>query len=85
MAMKFFNLDTSCLEEHILNATSTAVIQTPNYPDNYPNDYNCTYVIRTVPTHHVDLVFESFELEGNYPGCSFDKLESYLGTYGIPF
>lgn len=78
-------LENSCLEEHIINASSTAIIQSPNYPELYPNEYNCTYVIRTSPTHHVMLEFESFDLEGPYPGCSFDKLESYYGMYFSSF
>lgn len=65
-----------CLEEYVLNATTTAVIQSPNYPQNYPLNYNCTYMIRTIPTHHIVLQFERFNLEMN-PTCLYDKLDHY--------
>lgn len=43
-------------------------------------------MIRTVPTHHVDLQFEAFVFEGRSSGtCTFDKLQSYYGTCIVIF
>ncbi len=71
--------DDSCFEEHILNATDVAVIQSPNFPESYPYNYNCTYIARTMPTHHLVLDFDVFELEPSRL-CTLDRLESYTGN-----
>jgi len=62
--------------EGMLNKV-TRTLSSPNYPNNYPPDINCSLVIKA-PTkdHLIVLIFESFtmELDSN---CTFDRLEIY--------
>lgn len=52
----------------------TGVIQSPNYPKNYPNKRECTWVIEAPSKQKVLLNVTNFHLE-NHPNCDFDYLE----------
>ena len=36
----------------------------PNYPKDYPNNQNCTWIIKGEPRKRIKLYFESFRFEG---------------------
>lgn len=59
------------------------VIESPNFPTNYPNNLNCEWTINPPPGNKVFLEFSDFELEYSNEDdestgdneCSFDHLE----------
>lgn len=56
-------------------------IETPNYPNDYPPNLDCTLTITApAPTDKIVIVFETFHMEtdGN---CSFDRLEIYDDSF----
>lgn len=59
---------------------SSKTLKTPNHPDNYPANMDCTIAI-TAPsfTDKVVIVFDSFRFESDH-NCSFDRIEIYDST-----
>lgn len=52
-------------------------IETPNYPNEYPANLDCTLTITApAPSDKIVIVFESFHMETD-ANCSFDRLEIY--------
>ena len=51
-----------------------AVLHSPNYPDDYRPNKDCTWIIKTKPNYQIALKFISFELE-NHESCVYDYLE----------
>ncbi|KAI5139524.1 Cub Domain-Containing Protein 2 [Manis pentadactyla] len=51
----------------------------PEYPNNYPNNMECRWVVRTTGPTTVKLVFVDFQVEGNEE-CTFD----YVAVLGGP-
>lgn len=50
----------------------------PNYPKDYPNNQNCTWIIKGEPRKRIKLYFESFRFEGSFAynvHCQFDYLD----------
>ena len=41
-------------------------VSSPNYPNNYPSNSNCTYTIEVEPGHVVFISFSDLQLEGDY-------------------
>ncbi|XP_055371286.1 bromodomain-containing protein DDB_G0280777 isoform X2 [Condylostylus longicornis] len=61
----------------------TQTFYSPNYPDNYPKNINCTKVITAPPDHIVRLDFRDvFNIEDKEE-CKFDYLEIRDGPYGF--
>ncbi|KAK3779724.1 hypothetical protein RRG08_013679 [Elysia crispata] len=54
------------------------LITSPGYPQRYPADTECFYLIQAPKNHHVRLTFNDFELEPR--PCLFDTLVVYDGT-----
>ncbi|XP_059183305.1 cubilin [Centropristis striata] len=61
-------------------------IASPRYPSPYPNNQNCSWIIRAQePFNHVTLSFTDFELEMVYSNCSHDAVEILDGdNYQAP-
>lgn len=63
-------------------------LTSPQYPNNYPVNVNCTWTFNTtVPSKPglpsgFFLQFVSFDLEGPMPECMYDSLTIYNGTTG---
>ncbi|XP_010219070.1 PREDICTED: cubilin-like, partial [Tinamus guttatus] len=56
-------------------------IVSPNYPSQYDDNLNCTYVIDQGPEALVILEFDTFDLEGNCSlVCLYDGLRIFRGT-----
>ncbi|XP_032844647.2 CUB and zona pellucida-like domain-containing protein 1 [Tyto alba] len=67
--------DSSC--GGLLQGLSSSV-QSPGYPDTYPNSARCVWHIRLQELdHRVELQFLDVELEGS--SCQFDAIEVYDG------
>uniref|UniRef100_A0AAR2IY39 Neuropilin n=1 Tax=Pygocentrus nattereri TaxID=42514 RepID=A0AAR2IY39_PYGNA len=62
----------------------TGVIESPDFPDKYPHNLECSYIIITPPQTEVTLTFKTFDLE-NDPllmaegDCKYDWLEVWDG------
>ncbi|KAM7161687.1 CUB domain-containing protein 2 [Macrochelys suwanniensis] len=56
----------------------SGVITSPDYPENYPNNAECRWIIRAVPNSVIKLVFADFQMENN-EGCNFDYVAVYDG------
>ena len=54
--------------------TSNGVITSPNYPDPYPSNRECVWVITAPQKNRINIEVENFELE-KVNGCHFDYLE----------
>ncbi|RUS87429.1 hypothetical protein EGW08_004804 [Elysia chlorotica] len=54
------------------------VLTSPGYPQNYPVNAQCFYLIQAPEKHYVRLTFEEFHLEPH--PCHFDTLVVYEGT-----
>ena len=60
-------------------STSGSIISSPNYPNNYPNDASCHYLIALRdPTLRITLNFQQFSLEES-SSCAFDSVRIYDG------
>ncbi|XP_069113484.1 uncharacterized protein [Argopecten irradians] len=56
------------------NADNKGMVFSPGFPENYIDNYNCTYVIYSRSQHLVHLQFRSFELEPSYEDRCFDSI-----------
>uniref|UniRef100_A0A4W6BU07 CUB domain-containing protein n=1 Tax=Lates calcarifer TaxID=8187 RepID=A0A4W6BU07_LATCA len=60
------------------------VIETPGFPEKYPNNLNCTFMILASNTSEIEVEFKSFDMEGNPllqpgPRCPYDWLDIWDG------
>ena len=56
------------------------VVESPNYPDSYPNNINVTTNIIVEEGYNIELTVDSFDLEDDSKsGCRFDFVE-VIGT-----
>ncbi|XP_068098520.1 CUB domain-containing protein 2 [Hyperolius riggenbachi] len=56
----------------------SGVITSPDYPDNYPNNAECRWLIRAAPHSKIRLVFMDFQLESQE--CNFDYVAVVDGS-----
>ncbi|KAK3106526.1 hypothetical protein FSP39_021900 [Pinctada imbricata] len=54
--------------------TYSGVIESPNFPDPYPHNRNCTWIIDTTLGNTVNVSFSHFDVEGD-ANCQYDYLE----------
>ncbi|EPQ15412.1 CUB domain-containing protein 2 [Myotis brandtii] len=57
----------------------SGVLTSPEYPNNYPNNAECRWVIRAAGPATVKLVFVDFQVEGS-ADCTYD----YVAVLGVP-
>lgn len=57
----------------------SGVLTSPEYPNNYPNNVECHWVIRAAGLTTIKLVFVDFQVEGNEE-CTYD----YVAVLGAP-
>uniref|UniRef100_A0A915JRJ0 CUB domain-containing protein n=1 Tax=Romanomermis culicivorax TaxID=13658 RepID=A0A915JRJ0_ROMCU len=60
-----------------------ATLESPNFPDEYPNSLDCSWVVQAPPGHRIqfDLDPASFDLEMTRNGsCSYDYIELHDGA-----
>ncbi|XP_061579959.1 neuropilin-2-like isoform X1 [Cololabis saira] len=71
------------------NFTSpTGLIESPGFPDKYPHNLDCSFIIVVPPSMDVSLTFLTFDLETDpLPGpdkdCKYDWLEVWDGLPGV--
>ncbi|XP_059179030.1 cubilin-like isoform X2 [Physella acuta] len=54
-------------------------INSPNYPNNYPHNSNCSWIISVQPGYTISFQFASLDIE-QHPDCRYDYLEIYDGA-----
>jgi len=55
---------------------SNGIIESPFYPNPYPNERECIYIIAQPFGKAIKLSFLDFEIESlSFPLCHYDKLE----------
>ena len=81
----FYPLSTTGSEHCFRNFTApNGVIESPDFPDKYPHNLECSYIIIVPPQTEVTLTFKTFDLE-NDPllmaegECKYDWLEVWDG------
>lgn len=57
----------------------SGVLSSPEYPNNYPNNVECHWLIRASGPAAVKLVFMDFQVEGSHE-CMYD----YVAVLGAP-
>ncbi|XP_066573752.1 neuropilin-1a isoform X2 [Amia ocellicauda] len=71
------------------NFTATSgIIKSPQFPDKYPNNLECTYMIFAPKMAEIIIEFENFELEPDTTPptgvfCHYDRLEIWDGFPGV--
>ncbi|XP_063636066.1 cubilin-like [Cydia splendana] len=74
-----FKITYESICQHTIIGDS-GVIKSPGYPNNYPANRVCEYVIHTVPGKAIQLTFQDFDLEDNrYYNCRYDNVEIHDG------
>ncbi|KAJ8010318.1 hypothetical protein DPEC_G00073800 [Dallia pectoralis] len=68
--------------------TNGGVIKSPGFPEKYPNNLDCTFMIFAPKMSEIILEFESFELEPDTTpptgiSCRYDRLEIWDGFPGV--
>ncbi|XP_072174323.1 cubilin-like [Diadema setosum] len=59
---------------------NTGAFSSPNYPNNYPDSRDCTWVISATEGQQIKLNFTDFELEPS-TDCIFDYVKIWNGAY----
>uniref|UniRef100_A0A8C7J3K7 Neuropilin n=1 Tax=Oncorhynchus kisutch TaxID=8019 RepID=A0A8C7J3K7_ONCKI len=68
--------------------SNNGVIKSPGFPEKYPNNLDCTFMIFAPKMSEIILEFESFELEPDTTPptgvfCRYDRLEIWDGFPGV--
>ncbi|XP_064459101.1 bone morphogenetic protein 1-like [Ornithodoros turicata] len=53
---------------------ANGTITSPSFPDMYPSNANCTWVVVAPPRYRITINFTHFDLDGNNPHCYQDRL-----------
>ncbi|XP_038652379.1 cubilin [Scyliorhinus canicula] len=72
---------------YIITDDIGGAITSPLYPNNYPRNQNCSWIIQAQkPFNHVTVSFTDFVIESSGADCSADALQILDGdNYGAPF
>lgn len=68
---------TDCQGIIIANQTN-GVIESENFPNNYPFDARCSWTIQVTMGNTVNYTFTAFNLEGPFPSCLYDYVQVCL-------
>ncbi|XP_041102497.1 neuropilin and tolloid-like protein 1 [Polyodon spathula] len=59
------------------------IFTSPNYPNKYPPEKECIYIIEAAPRQCIDLFFaEQYSIESSWE-CKFDHIEVRDGPFGF--
>ncbi|XP_066266557.1 chymotrypsin B-like [Branchiostoma lanceolatum] len=61
---------------------SSGTVSSPNYPQHYPNNARCNYVLSPGTGQQVAMEFTDFALENHYQ-CAYDALEIFDGGISL--
>lgn len=60
----------------------SGVIESPNFPNPYPHNRNCTWVIQATLGNTLNVSFSHFQVE-THTSCNYDHLQVSLGSLNI--
>uniref|UniRef100_A0A671M342 Neuropilin 1a n=1 Tax=Sinocyclocheilus anshuiensis TaxID=1608454 RepID=A0A671M342_9TELE len=88
LTFSFLSVSTSGPECSRNFTSSSGVIKSPGFPEKYPNNLDCTFMIFAPKMSEIVLEFESFELEPDTQPptgvfCRYDRLEIWDGFPGV--
>merc|ERR1712106_632718 len=63
----------------ITTSTTNGTLQSPNFPNKYPNNHDETFNIEVQTGKTIEIIFETFELEA-HSRCSYDWLKIIDGS-----
>jgi hypothetical protein len=72
------NVDYACFCLAVCGGTyftSKGTLQSPNYPNYYPHNKDCTWIISVPTGQQIKLNVTDFSLEGRSGRCPYDYLE----------
>ncbi|KAG9276492.1 cubilin [Astyanax mexicanus] len=69
---------SNCSGIVIANKTS-GMIESQNFPNNYPFNARCSWTIQTTMGNTINYTFTAFDLEGLSPSCIYDYMLLYNG------
>mgnify|MGYP000018708000 CR=1 FL=1 len=76
MGASYSSLPGGCGAHYIKDE---GTFESPNYPDVYPHNSDCEWLIETSSGTTVNLYFEAFYLEGSGNSCFYDYVRVYDG------
>ncbi|XP_028815099.1 cubilin [Denticeps clupeoides] len=56
------------------------VLETPEYPNNYPHSSQCSWTIQTTMGNSINYTFQTFNLESTSSFCNFDYIKLFDGS-----
>ncbi|XP_017555843.2 cubilin [Pygocentrus nattereri] len=69
---------SSC-ENLVIADKTSGVIESQNFPNNYPFNSRCSWTIQTTMGNTINYTFTAFDLESTSASCIYDYLELYNG------
>lgn len=60
----------------------SGVIESPNFPNPYPHNRNCTWIIQATLGNTLNVSFSHFQVE-THTSCNYDHLQVSLGSLNI--
>ncbi|XP_015810319.3 cubilin [Nothobranchius furzeri] len=63
----------------LISGQRTGVVESPNFPNNYPVNSMCSWTIQVSSGNVINYTFAAFQLEGISSSCSFDYIQLYNG------
>uniref|UniRef100_A0A4W3K7X0 Cubilin n=1 Tax=Callorhinchus milii TaxID=7868 RepID=A0A4W3K7X0_CALMI len=79
----FFAKYKSNCQNVIIANHSRGVLESINFPEDYPPEHNCNWTIQATEGNTIDYSFNAFDLDSTYPSCYFTWLD-YLFLYDGP-
>ena len=75
-------VEGNCSENGVALAGSSGSLTSPNYPNNYPSDTTCRWIITVPEGHQVKVNFQAFDLETCFISstCTCDHVEIRDGS-----
>ncbi|XP_076853438.1 neuropilin and tolloid-like protein 2 [Brachyhypopomus gauderio] len=66
----------------LIRDTNGGVFNSPNYPNTYPPNKECVYILEALPRSRIELVFDdNYYIEPSFE-CRFDNIEIRDGPFG---
>ncbi|XP_077982534.1 dorsal-ventral patterning tolloid-like protein 1 [Glandiceps talaboti] len=63
--------NNECGETHLLSSENYVVISSPNYPEEYSNNQDCTWIVTNTDGGNIQLIFSNLVTESSYDYVQF--------------
>lgn len=71
---------TGCGGSYEIMEGNITTLLSPYYPNFYPLNMRCEWILNTISNHRIKLKVENFDIESHF-SCSYDYLEVYDGKF----